>query len=117
MVVGGTNDIDNLVVVCKSCHEKLHRTSFKTEVDEDIDNYGFEAKNPNSKISRLINAIKTGDELEIVYEKKDGTTTTRKIAPKIISVEDRRFYLRAFCHLRNTERTFRISRIKKILKN
>lgn len=115
--VGGTNDLDNLMILCESCHEKLHMTSFTYDNDIDGDNYGFDCKNPSSKISKLISALKDSRNVSIVYEKKDGSRTVRTITPKVISEENRRFYLRAYCHLRGTERTFRISRIKTIKSN
>lgn len=63
----------------------------------------------------IADAIRRGMDLEIVYLKPDDRKSRRAIRP--LYVEDMEYRgktfegLRAYCHLRKTERTFRIDRI------
>jgi predicted DNA-binding transcriptional regulator YafY len=63
-------------------------------------------------------AIKRGMDLEILYLKPDDKKSRRTIRP--ISIEEMEYKgkafegLRAYCHLRREERTFRIDRILEI---
>jgi ATP-dependent exoDNAse (exonuclease V) alpha subunit len=66
----------------------------------------------------LLEAIRDGRELEIVYLKPDDTKTRRRIRPE--SVETMEYHgrtfegLRAYCHKRGACRTFRLDRILEI---
>jgi ATP-dependent DNA helicase PIF1 len=68
--------------------------------------------------SIVADAIRRGMDLEIIYLKPDDTKSLRTIRP--ISIEEMEFKgktfegLRAFCRLRDEERTFRIDRILEI---
>lgn len=56
-------------------------------------------------------AIHSGKKLHIVYEDKKGERSTRLVSPlQVIGLSDY-VYLRAYCHLRKEERTFRLDRI------
>lgn len=56
-------------------------------------------------------AIQQKKEITIKYQKYDGTVSTRRISNIELSDEYGDGYIRAYCHLRNEERTFKISRI------
>lgn len=56
-------------------------------------------------------AIQENKEITIKYQKYDGTVSTRRISNIELSDEFGDGYIRAYCHLRNEERTFKISRI------
>jgi DNA polymerase-3 subunit epsilon len=59
-------------------------------------------------------AIYSGKRIQITYVDKDGERTERWITPmQVLGLSDY-IYLRAFCHLRNDERTFRLDRILNI---
>ena len=66
----------------------------------------------------LLEAIRDGRELEIVYLKPDDTKSRRRIRPE--SVEMMEYHgkqfegLRAYCHKRGECRTFRLDRILEI---
>lgn len=66
----------------------------------------------------LLEAIRDGRELEIIYLKPDDTKTRRRIRPE--AVETMEYHgktfegLRAFCHKRGASRTFRLDRILEI---
>ena len=59
-------------------------------------------------------AINTGATVEIEYTKNDGTSSVRKLSDLSYSDDYGDSYISAFCHLRQEERTFKISRIKSI---
>lgn len=72
---------------------------------------------PNDGIqlpTELGEAIYGGKRIEITYIDKDGEQTRRWITPiQVIGLQDY-IYLRAYCHLREDERTFRLDRIVKV---
>jgi DNA polymerase III epsilon subunit family exonuclease len=73
---------------------------------------------PNDGIqlpTALGEAIYGGKRLQITYVDRDGERTTRWITPiQVMGLADY-IYLRAHCHLRNDERTFRLDRIVEII--
>jgi DNA polymerase III subunit epsilon len=72
---------------------------------------------PNDGIqlpTTLGEAIYGGRRLNITYVDKGGKQTTRLVTPiQVMGLADY-IYLRAYCHLRKSERTFRLDRIVKI---
>lgn len=59
-------------------------------------------------------AIKDGKSITISYVKYGGEFSTRKISDIKYSDEFGPDYISAYCHLRNENRTFKISRIQKV---
>lgn len=59
-------------------------------------------------------AIKKGKSVTISYIKYGGELSTRKISDIKYSDEFGSDYISAYCHLRNENRTFKISRIQKV---
>lgn len=126
--LGGTNDMDNLIPLCKSCHEKVHGRKFRDDGNEMPSAYG-ESHKESSKLSKIKYAISNDLCLEIKYVKFGGVCSTRKIKPlKVykgfeddshakeddIHLKKQCMYLNAYCFKRNQVRIFRISRIKSI---
>jgi hypothetical protein len=133
---GGANCIENLIPLCRDCHEKLHGYKFsddntKIEFNE---SYGYKiSKDKKSLIGyKICNAIKNKYKLKIKY--KSGKFHDEKITERIIrpieiklgcecsnsyvnnSDYDRyKKFLRAFCELRQAERLFRLDRIIDVL--
>jgi ATP-dependent exoDNAse (exonuclease V) alpha subunit len=70
------------------------------------------------KRALLLEAIRDGRELEIVYLKPDDTKTRRRIRPEAVETMEYRGRtfegLRAYCHSRGECRTFRLDRILEI---
>jgi ATP-dependent exoDNAse (exonuclease V) alpha subunit len=70
------------------------------------------------KRALLLEAIRDGRELEIVYLKPDDTKSRRRIRPESVETMEyhgKRFEgLRAYCHARGACRTFRLDRILEI---
>jgi len=72
---------------------------------------------PKSKRERtIVDALKTGATLHFRYTDQDGVITTRSVKP--LNLERRHetkvLCLVAYCHLRNDERTFVVSKIEKL---
>lgn len=59
-------------------------------------------------------AIDTGAIIEIAYTKPDGTSSIRRLSDVQYSKEYGRTHIDAFCHLRNEQRSFKISRISRL---
>ena len=59
-------------------------------------------------------AIKENKTITIKYQKYDGTISTRKVSNIAYSDEYGSDYIKAYCHLRDEDRTFKISRIREV---
>lgn len=59
-------------------------------------------------------AIKENKTITIKYQKYDGTFSTRKVSNIAYSDEYGSDYIKGYCHLRNEDRTFKISRIREV---
>jgi hypothetical protein len=116
---GGSDSPSNIILLCKDCHEEEHHYEF----EEDHWDEGKRKALPKYQLIR--NAIETNRRMRITYRSGGEVpkTTTREIDPLKLYREDYSYhgarmgyhmYLKAFCHLRNAERTFRVGRIKKI---
>lgn len=76
----------------------------------------------NSSLSikdELIKAINGKHKIKILYENFNGETSERKLSDVKMTDEFNSFgydeqHIKAYCHLRNEERSFKINRIKKI---
>jgi predicted DNA-binding transcriptional regulator YafY len=88
-----------------------------SESASDYESYDdFGPSYPTQETIKVLNkAINEGECVEIdYYSMSQGKFTNRKISPENIERKHGRAYLNAFCHLRNSERVFRIDRIKRI---
>jgi hypothetical protein len=127
---GGTNRIDNLVLLCASCHSAAHGGAhFKFNGPQNIDDGA-----PNAferKVALINKAISAKRDIHFRYKKPNGATTHRTIAPrelrKLNSAELRallgpktkiplegRLCVFGHCHLREEKRTFAIDRISSL---
>lgn len=118
---GGTDDESNLTTLCKTCHEKEHGYDF-TE-----DNFSKDRK-PLGKSEIVSKAIREKKNLKIKYSSPDFKSKPQETTIRIITpielykaeyrtrsgVDGYRVTVRAFCHLRKSERNFQIRRIKEI---
>ncbi len=59
-------------------------------------------------------AIKENKTITIKYQKYDGTISTRKVSNIAYSDEYGSDYIKAYCHLRDEDRNFKISRIREV---
>jgi DNA polymerase III epsilon subunit family exonuclease len=59
----------------------------------------------------LAEAIKSRKRLKLLYVDKNGEHSTRQITPIDVQGLSDYIYLRAYCHLRQGERTFRLDRV------
>ncbi len=110
---GGTNDIENLILICKDCHEARHdRKFFGRSFDAD-ENYG-----KNYKISRKVQALLSAQKgkygVPIKYKDRNNVRSYRIIHPKIISripELKNQLYVSAYCELDKADRLFKVSRL------
>lgn len=115
--LGGTDDTNNLVTLCRDCHKKEHGFNFD---DKFHDTYSATEKallRPRKGINKIMlieQSIVNKENLKLKYKSEIGEITNRIVAPEEIFIDNRKMYFKGFCYLRNAERTFRISRIKEI---
>lgn len=106
------DEITNLQVVCRTCHEHIH--------GYEIDSNNVSKKRKISrKIEMIQKAMKEWKSLFITYIRKETYRTEkiithRKIDPLELYYQEKRQYLKSHCHLRNAERHFRISNMQHI---
>lgn len=113
LLLGGRNVDDNLTTLCKNCHEKIHKTHFfEDDFSTDVDNYG-KSVHLTRKVKIISDAIYGKQKVEIDYTNARGIKSHRVIEPKNVmhGKDNKRIYVRAYCHKRNEDRTFRISRM------
>lgn len=124
---GGTNKIDNIALLCESCHSEAHGGRvFRYE--------GSERGEPTTierKISLLNRAIAQKNNVFFHYKKPNGTVTKRTVTPrqmrkltvgelqsllgrKIKIEKEGKLCLFGYCHLRKADRTFAVHRMYKI---
>lgn len=103
---GGTNDMENLQLLCYKCHQKKHNYKF-FEV-------GDNKQLVIGKYKKIRDAIDQGRKLQIKYQAYNGNITVRIILPIKIISEKGKYYLEAYCDSRKENRIFKISRIQKI---
>ena len=66
---------------------------------------------PPPKMGIIADAVKAKSDLIITYVDRKGNSTYRLITPCDLYARGNVVYLRAYCHLRNAYRTFRVDRI------
>lgn len=124
---GGTNDLCNLIPLCKRCHQNIHKFKFVNKSINIPQNYGFNiSKDKKQKKGYIIiYAIKNKYRLLIRYKAneyfKNGEITKRIILPKTLCmgceieneylVQDE-VYVSAFCELRQENRIFKLDKIE-----
>lgn len=127
---GGTHRLDNLVLLCASCHSEAHGgKEFKYKGPQDVDD-----SSPNAfekKLALINKAIAENRNVQFRYRKRDGSITNRAVrprelrklsvgelrallGPKVRIEREGRLCLFGYCHLRRDKRTFAIDRIYKL---
>lgn len=114
--LGWTDDLQNLTVLCKNCHEEEHGYEFsETSVN---------LHTQNKKMSLINEAIITKSKLSISYINTfTWEITERVISPIELYKKDYtsqswyhgyHWFVSAYCHMRNEERNFQVRKIKSI---
>lgn len=127
---GGTHRLENLILLCESCHSDAHGgKKFRSQNEmpvEDDSHRGLELR-----IRRINEAIVTGSDVGFRYRKRDGTVTRRTVTPREIrkltiaelhalvgrygSIQrEGRLCMFGYCHLRKADRTFAVDRIQSL---
>lgn len=125
---GGTNDLTNLIPLCKKCHEKIHKFKFQENNKQVPINYGKKI----SKKNKILKAIELNKRIKIKYKAskiyKNSELTQRIVKPIEITLGkycDNKYiqqstydvdkpFLLAYCELRKENRLFRLDRILEI---
>jgi large subunit ribosomal protein L31 len=108
------HELDNLITVCRTCHERIHGVKTGPIVHPD-----------NREICEIIDRIIRNNQglqqnerkfIRFFYTNEGGDDSVRAVRPITIARgRDNQWYFNGYCCLQNNERrTFRISRIKEI---
>ena len=111
---GGSNKIENLILLCDKCHLKYHNR-------EKFSNKKFVRLSIQNKIEIINNAIYNNKYIEFYYKKKDDQEYMKRIikpyyfknVPHIHSSEST-LCIKGLCFIRNADRTFALKRMKNI---
>lgn len=102
---GGSNALDNLMCLCEDCHSEFHGRDLTNDID-------YKKGKNRTMIDKAMN---DGLLVEFTYKDTKGEYTHRTAKPlRYISSPHRAPSLRAFCYLRNEERTFVIRKMSKM---
>lgn len=112
--LGGKDIAENREILCRACHEIHHGYKFRDTYEK---RNALTVKNRSKKTDILNKAIESGSDVYIIYSVNTifyKDKTTRIIHPIRLFEQNRKIYVKAFCYLKNAERTFRVCRIKSI---
>lgn len=132
---GGTNELENLIPLCRDCHQEIHHFVFSKEPKDISSKYGQYTKRKNKfkKGYLILYAIKHNYRLKIKYETHKFQAgieeNIRIIRPEEIKLgyqmTDNKFIMNAkyqkepdlkfviaFCEMRQAKRIFRLDRME-----
>lgn len=112
---GGTNEISNLVLLCRKCHSKQHG-------GKDLSGQFHNRETAFSKRIKLINqAITENRKIQFLYKKSDQKNfKQRTIRPyQLINIDHNRdegftLCVKGYCDLRKADRHFALKRMKNL---
>lgn len=110
---GGSNRLENLILLCESCHKKQHNT------DAFSDNTSSPAI--GDRIKNITYAISSKRTIEFLYKKPtDAQYSTRIVTPYRLknlahkNTNGSTLCVEGFCHKRQESRTFALKRMKNL---
>lgn len=102
---GGSNRLDNLICLCEDCHNEVHNGLLAKGIDI--------RKGKNR--TKIDDAINRDRNIEFTYKDTKGNYTRRTAKPlRYVKTPHGAAAVRAFCYLRNEERTFVIRKMSKM---
>ncbi|MBQ9526266.1 MAG: WYL domain-containing protein [Fretibacterium sp.] len=112
---GGHHTSENLICLCKSCHEKAHGGRPIEPPDDPARDPMNPKPNHFTKTVRLLsNAIQEKQTVSFHYRDQKGEETDRTFSPQAFMTRHGYLCVKGFCHLRNDLRTFSVYRISKL---
>lgn len=102
---GGSNKLGNLICLCEDCHNEIHDGLLAKDIDI--------RKGKNR--TKIDDAINRDRNIEFTYKDTKGNYTRRTAKPlRYVKTPHGAAAVRAFCYLRNEERTFVIRKMSKM---
>ena len=110
---GGLNELENLVILCRTCHEARHSHKF---TNQDAPQKNSNIKKTLTTLDKVKLALSSNKRLWIRYTDEKGKQTVRWVKVYRIFSENsqthkNRKWMETRCELRNEDRSFRINRI------
>lgn len=111
---GGSNRLDNLVLLCEMCHKKIHNT----------DTFSGNGFNPafGERVKKINYAIAANRNIEFLYKKPtDSKYAKRTVTPRELKqiqhlkTSGTTLCVEGFCHTRKESRTFALKRMKNLI--
>lgn len=105
LAAGGSNILRNLICLCEDCHNEIHNGLLSK---------GIDIKKGKNR-TKIDDAINRDRNIEFTYKDTNGNYTRRSAKPlRYIKTPHGAPAIRAFCYLRNEERTFVIRKMSKM---
>lgn len=100
-------------ILCKKYKELIDKIKMMNTIAEEKSKFvsGFEIENANNLEKIIFDCIKKNDSILISYLSTEGNINNRKIHPLQMFKYKNKYYVTAYCELRNDIRHFEIDRI------
>ena len=110
---GGSNRLDNLILLCEKCHKQIHRKQYHSNLSAE------ESRAFTDRIITIQQALVVGQKVVFQYKKLTDTVYKERIVKpySLVTIphqdgKDFTLCLHGFCYLRNDKRTFALKRMK-----
>ncbi len=104
---GGSHKADNLIVLCKTCHQSKHPFNISSVSNNNVNYF-----KQNLKI--LNKAVENGRIVSFHYRKRDGAKSSRDVKPQGFKMVEKTLCVYGYCYLRRDKRIFAVKRISKL---
>lgn len=104
---GGSHKVDNLIVLCKNCHQSKHPYNINSISKNNVNYF-----KQNLKI--LNDAVENGRIVSFHYRKREGEKSSRDIKPQGFTLVGKTLCVCGYCYLRHDKRTFAVKRISQL---
>lgn len=109
IVQGGLHSPDNLICLCRDCHEKAHGRTLRAPSPAVKKESAY-----SRRMALLAEAMRDGTAVRFHYRDQKGKETDRVFSPKAWETRHGVQCVKGYCHLRGSSRTFVVRRMSKV---
>ena len=106
---GGLHSPDNLICLCRDCHEKAHGRTLGAPSSAVKKESAY-----SRRMALLAEAMRNGTAVRFHYRDQKGKETDRVFSPKAWETRHGVQCVKGYCHLRKFNRTFIVCRMSKV---